>query len=435
MSKNTFENPMTDDRETVVHQNPVTGYASPDNRSSAPTAPRNTPVMIPPPVRYDDVLQPPPPAHPLHESAARERMRRRRVRSRRGGEWAWIVIAGALLAVAMITSMSLFVFLRASSVDEEIIPTAVVSLPTPVDARNAGNLTTPGTGTLVTLDDGRTIELVPWDGNSRFTVLVVGLDRRPGETGLAFRTDTMMLVSIDPDAHSLGILSIPRDLYVEVPGYSELQRINTPMVLGELRQPGYGPQLMMQTVQYNLGIRVHDYVVADFKAFIALVDAIGGIDVNLTYNISDPIYPDMYYGYDPFYLQAGDHHLDGATALKFARTRHGSSDFQRAQRQQQVIFAIRDRVLNLQMLPQLIVQAPTLLNELSQDVSTGLTVDQMIHLALYLKDIPPENIHTGVIDESYTSGYTTSSGASVLVPDRARIGPLMVEVFGTDYSQ
>ncbi|MBZ0278972.1 MAG: LCP family protein, partial [Anaerolineae bacterium] len=145
--------------------------------------------------------------------------------------------------------------------------------------------------------------------------------------------------------------------------------------------------------------------------------------------------PDMYYGYDPFYLQAGDHHLDGATALKFARTRHGSSDFQRAQRQQQVIFAIRDRVLNLQMLPQLIVQAPTLLNELSQDVSTGLTVDQMIHLALYLKDIPPENIHTGVIDESYTSGYTTSSGASVLVPDRARIGPLMVEVFGTDYSQ
>lgn len=431
MSENTIDESVADDRETVVNQRSVS------SESAAPTAPRNTPVVIPSPTYYNDGFTPPPPPNAARESAARERMRRRRVQSRRGGEWAWVVIAGALLAVAMISSMTLFVFLQASSAEQEFLPTAVIELPTPVDARNVSNGGTPipGTGTLVTLDDGRTIELTPWDGNSRFTVLMVGMDRRPGETGLAYRTDTMMLISIDPLTNSLGVLSIPRDLYVEVPGYAELQRVNSPMVLGELQRPGYGPQLMMQTVQYNLGMRIHDYVVVDFKAFIGLVDAIGGIDVEINYNISDPIYPDMNYGYDPFYLQAGQHHLDGATALKFARTRHGSSDFQRAQRQQQVVFAIRDRVLNLQMLPQLIVQAPTLWSQLSQNVSTGLSIEQLIPLALYLKDIPAENIRTGVIDQSYTIGYTTSAGASVLVPDRARIGPLMVEVFGANYSQ
>ncbi|MCB9452102.1 MAG: LCP family protein [Anaerolineaceae bacterium] len=417
------------DQQTAVNQRSV------ENSAAAPTIPRNNPVVIPSPTYYNGGIQPPPPPNMARESAARERMRRRRVQSRRGGEWAWVVIGGALLAVAMISSMTLFVLLRASSAEQEILPTAVIELPTPVDARNAGNGETPGSGTLVTLDDGRTIELSPWDGNSRFTILMVGIDRRPGETGLAYRTDTMLLVSIDPVTNSLGILSIPRDLYVEVPGYAELQRVNSPMVLGELQRPGYGPQLMMQTVQYNLGMRIHDYVVVDFRAFIALVDAVGGVDVETTYNISDPIYPDMNYGYDPFYLPAGQHHLDGATALKFARTRHGSSDFQRAQRQQQVLFAIRDRVLNLQILPQLIIQAPSLWNQLSQNINTGLSVDQLIHLALYLKDIPVENIHTGVIDQSYTIGYTTSVGASVLVPDRARIGPLMVDVFGANYSQ
>src|SRR5262249_25002329 len=266
--------------------------------------------------------------------------------------------------------------------------------------------------------------------NSRFTVLVVGLDRRPGETGLAYRTDTMMLVSLDPASHSLGILSIPRDLYVDVPGYNDLQRVNSPMVLGELGQPGYGPELMMQTVQYNLGIRVHDYVAIDFNTFISVIDAIGGVDINVPYTISDPQYPDMYYGYDPFYIRAGLQHLDGKTALKYARTRHGDNDFQRAQRQQQVLYAIRDKVLKLDMLPQLIIQAPTLWNDVSTGVSTGLTFDQIIQLVLYLKDIPSENIKTGVIDENYTTGYTTSQGAAVLVPDRARLGPLMVSVFG-----
>lgn len=421
-----------DDPQTIANAQPVYGGNDDDTRRpNATTLLNQTPIR--PPVYYTEAPPPPP---LIRETAARERVRKRRSRNR-GGEWAWVVIALAMLSVVVVVSMSAFVLLRASSNPPETISTAAAVLPTPVDINSGsgGTGAVDGSAQQFTLNDGRSILLTPWDGTSRFTVLVVGLDRRPGETGLAYRTDTMMLVSLDPFSQTLGILSIPRDLYVEVPGYSELQRVNSAMVLGELQQPGYGPELMKQTVQYNLGIRVHDYVAVDFNTFISIVDAVGGIDMDVPYAISDPEYPDMNYGYDPFYIQAGFQHLDGITALKYARTRHGDSDFGRAQRQQAVLYAIRDRVLNLNMLPQLVVQAPTIWNAVSQGVSTGLTLDQILQLIWYMKDIPGESIRTGVVDEGYTVAYMTARGASVLIPDRARLGTLMVEVFGANYSQ
>jgi polyisoprenyl-teichoic acid--peptidoglycan teichoic acid transferase len=399
---------------------------------SEPNPPKNQPGRTTYPNRpthYSDLTAPPPP--PLErESAARERARRRRVQpNRRGGEWAWVIVAFAMLGVVITISMSVSLLLRVSQEGDESFATAAAVLPTPVDAR------TDFTAQQIILNDGRSIALTPWNGTSRFTVLVMGLDRRPGETGLAYRTDTMMLVSLDPAANSIGILSIPRDLYVEVPGYNQLQRVNSPMVLGELRQPGAGPELAMQTVQYNLGIRIHDYVAIDFNSFIKIIDLIGGLDVDVPYTISDTLYPDMNYGYDPFYIEAGFQHLDGTTALKYARTRHGDNDFVRAQRQQLVLNALRDRVLSPDLLPQLIIQSPSLLAAVNDGFYTGLTIDQLIQLALYLKDIPAENLRTGVINEQYTIGYSTPQGASVLVPDRERIGPLMVEVFGANYSE
>lgn len=424
-----MQNPSAhDDQETMVNNRPV--YLQPNRSANLPPAPT---IPTTPPVHQGYYNPSLPPAPSLQESAARERVRRRRVSSRnRGGEWAWVVIAAAIFGIVMVMGLSGFILLRASQTTQEVIPTAVVALPTPIEVANANGVQT---DQQITLSDGRSLTLSAWDGQSRFSVLIVGLDRRPGETGLAYRTDTMMLVSIDPATKSLGILSIPRDLYVAIPGYSEPQRVNTPMVLGELQRPGYGPELMKQTVQYNLGMRVHDYVAIDFNTFITIVDAIGGIDINVPYAISDTSYPDMNYGYDPFYIKAGQQHLDGKTALKYARTRHGDSDFARADRQQAVLYAIRDRVLSLNMMPQLIAQSPTIWNAISSGVSTGLTFDQMIQLVWYLKDVDKANIKTGVIDNTYTMPYMTAGGAAVLVPDRARLGELMVKVFGSNYSQ
>jgi polyisoprenyl-teichoic acid--peptidoglycan teichoic acid transferase len=381
-------------------------------------------------IRADQALPAPPTL--THESAARTRMRQRRVRDRRGGEWAWLVVAFAVLGVAIVLGMSFSLLLRASQAEAEVIPTAAAVLPTPVDVRTSFASMN---DEQIILNDGRSFVLTPWNGVSRFTVLVMGLDRRPGENGLAYRTDTIMVVSVDPATNSIGILSIPRDLYVEIPGYPQLQRVNTSMVLGELRQPDFGPQLAMQTIQYNLGIRVHDYVAVDFQAFTRFVDAIGGVEMDVPYSISDPLYPDMNYGYDPFYIRAGRQTLDGATALKYARTRHGDNDFLRAQRQQLVMYAVRDRLLSADALPQLIVQSPSLWGVLQDNLYTGLTLDQVIQLGLYIKDIPSENIMTGVINEAYTVYYSTPEGAQVLVPDRSRLGTLMVEVFGANYSQ
>ncbi len=367
-------------------------------------------------------------------------MRKRRVNSKnKSADWAWVVIAGALFGVVIIVSLGLLLVVRASQNTSQVVPTAnvVELLPTAVDARDdlTGASGSVNIGETIQLPDGSTIEITPWDGQSRFTMVVVGLDRRPGETGLAYRTDTMMLVSLDPIAKSLGVLSIPRDLYVQVPGFSELQRINTPMFFGESRQPGYGPTLMMQSVQLNLGMRVNDYIAVDFDAFIEFINAIGGIDIETNYTINDQLYPSMNYGYDPFYLPAGQHHLNGYDALRFARTRHGDSDISRAERQQQVLYAIRDRILRLDMVPQLLFQAPTLWASWNENVYTGLTLEQMIQLALFAKDVDLDDIKMGVINFRYLQSYTTNSGASVLIPNRGRLGQLMVEVFGESYSQ
>ncbi|MCA9915202.1 MAG: hypothetical protein KC496_17730, partial [Anaerolineae bacterium] len=122
-------------------------------------------------------------------------------------------------------------------------------------------------------------------------------------------------------------------------------------------------------------------------------------------------------------------------ALRYARTRHGDNDIYRAERQQQVIFAIRDKIMDFGMVPSLITQAPVLWDSWQDNVYTGLSFEQMIQLALYVKDIPRENIVMGVVNYEYLQGYTTQSGASVLIPNRARLGNLMIEVFGSSYSQ
>ncbi len=370
---------------------------------------------------------------PARGSAARERARRRRVRTRRGFEWAWVVVSVALLGIVIVVSMVASLLLRVTRSRQEILPTAVVALQAPADAHSGFAAVGESKEEPVILSDGTSFEPVPWNGVSRFTVLFMGLDRRPDETGLAYRTDTLMLASIDPHSSSVGILSIPRDLYVEVPGFTHPQRVNTPMVLGELKQPGYGPRLAMQTVEYNLGMRVHDYLAVDFNSFVRLVNAIGGIEIDVPESIRDPFYPDMNFGYNPFYIPAGRQVLDGQTALKYARTRHGDNDFQRAERQQAVMYAIRDKLLDPAHLPELIIQSPGLWAALQDGFYTGLSLPQALQLALYLADMSGASIRTGVIDDRYAIDYTTPEGAQVLVPDRARLPELLTTVFGTDY--
>ncbi|NKQ35216.1 MAG: LCP family protein [Chloroflexi bacterium] len=285
------------------------------------------------------------------------------------------------------------------------VPTMIVGRPTPTTAPTR----------------------VPWTGTDRVNILLMGIDRRPGEPFIS-RTDTLMLLSYDPVGNTASILSIPRDLYVNIPGYGR-DRINTAFVYGSLgNNPRGGAELAMQTIQYNLGVPVHHYLMVDFSAVEQGVDALGGIEVNVPSPINDPQYPDMNYGYDPLYIPASLQQFDGKLALKYARTRHGNSDINRAERQQQVVLAVRDKALSLG-LPQLIAQAPFFYNQLEQGIRTDLSLDELIKLAWAVGDIPAENIYNEVIGLDMVSSYQTPQGASVLILDNAKAAPLIQRLF------
>lgn len=261
---------------------------------------------------------------------------------------------------------------------------------------------------------------VPWDGNSRVTILLMGLDYRDWQAGLgAPRSDTMMLLSVDPISKSVSMLSIPRDLWVEIPGFTH-NRINTAYSFGEgSRLPGGGPALAMRTVESVVGVPIQYYAVVDFATFERLIDEIGGIDVLVQERIKiSPI------GRLSRWLDPKPYHLDGAEALAYARTRRGGGgDFSRAERQQQVALAILDRVIGFEMIPRLVARAPALYQELSAGVRTNLSLEQMIALAWMATRIPKENIQQAVIQPPGMVGfYTRPDGAQVLrpVPDAIR---------------
>lgn len=274
-------------------------------------------------------------------------------------------------------------------------------------------------------------DITVWDGSGRVNLLLMGIDQRRGQQGY-WRTDTLIVMTIDPETRTVGMISIPRDLWVPLWGYDIENRINTAHYYGDYyNYPGGGPALARDTVAYNLGIPIHHYVRINFTAFERLIDEIGGVDIYVAQTINDLTYPDEGIGYDPFYLPAGQHHLDGKTALKYARTRHGSGDFDRAERQQQVILAARDQVTRLGQLPHLIANGPQILNALGDSIRTDLTFDQAVQLARILNDIPPEAFRGAVIDHNYTQDYVTDTGAQVLIPLRAKIGELYESFFET----
>jgi LCP family protein required for cell wall assembly len=357
------------------------------------------------------------PPRPTHK--ARERVRQRQEDRRLPRiEWTWIVIGLAVVGVIGVLAQIFLTSSGPTAASETLSPTLVT-----------------GQGTQVAVSSLPTLDVKPWDGKRRMTVLVMGLDKRPGEQGTGFRTDSLILVSVDPATQRIGMVSIPRDLQMPIPGQDGMKPINTAYVLGELARPGSGARMAADAIQYNLGIPVNHYVVVSFSTVINLVDAIGGITIEVKAPIDDKEYPAMEgYGYDPLYIPAGTIQMDGQLALKYARTRHQSSDFDRALRQQQVIMAIRKKALQADTWPGLIVKAPVIWNEVSQGVITDFSFEEVVSIVLYLKDIPATNIQRGSIDGNYTQAVQYN-GQSVITVNRNTITELMTNVFGANYNQ
>lgn len=271
--------------------------------------------------------------------------------------------------------------------------------------------------------------LQPWSGLDRVNILLLGIDLRCEEEGPT-HTDSMMVVTIDPVGLSAAALSLPRDLWIEIPGFG-MDRINQAHFKGQIYDyPGGGPGLAMETVEATLGIPVAYYVSVNFKGFVEFIDLIGGITLDVPERIDDPNYPDNCYGYDPFFISAGEHELDGETALKYARTRASlGGDVDRAGRQQQVLLAARDKLLRLNMAPRLLARAPELWQSFQDNVETNMSLDEAIQLARLAQDIPRESIKLAVLDYDYVYNETTPDGQQVLVPNRESMRGLRDKFF------
>ncbi len=278
-----------------------------------------------------------------------------------------------------------------------------------------------------------TIEIPDWQGKERVNILVLGIDQREHEEG-PWRTDTMILVSIDPVAQTVTMLSIPRDLWVTIPGFQE-DRINNAHFYGDaFDYPGGGPALAKKTVQYFLGVPVQYYVRVNFTAFEKLVDLIGGIEVDVPREINDPEYPARTgYGFDPLYIPAGRQHMDGELALKYARFRHDEEgDFGRALRQQQVILAIRDKILSANKFPELLPKAPQVIAMFGDAVQTDLSLEQVLQLAKLGTQLKKDGVRGAVIDLTMVLFSTTPDGQQVLIPVRDEIRKLRERLFVSD---
>lgn len=250
-------------------------------------------------------------------------------------------------------------------------------------------------------------------------IVLMGTDVTEGN----WRTDTLIVVSVDPNLPSVSMLSIPRDLFVYIPGW-KMSRINTADYHGmRAGYPGGGPGLVKAAIEYNLGIRVHYYARADFQGFVEIVNTLGGIDVVADCELHDTFPdPEAPGGASDIDISPGVHHLEGKQALWYARSRWNTSDFDRGRRQQRVLRGTLAKIKQMDLLPKL----PELWDELTQTIETDLSLETALWLAKVAGRLDADvAIKSRFIDNTVVENWLTSEGAAVLLPNPSRVGPLI----------
>lgn len=275
-------------------------------------------------------------------------------------------------------------------------PTATPVPPTPVPNQAIGSFSNSGS---------LTTGLIP-QPKGQINVLLLGSDQRAGSGG--FRTDTILLVTINPAKNSINITSFPRDLYVNIPGGSR-NRINTAFARG-------GFETIANTFEINLGVRPDFYVLINFWSFVEVVDSLGGIEVNASQPLSE------YTAQGWFTVPAGKNYMDGKTALYYSRSRKSTSDFDRNRRQQEVVEGIIDKLINLYT----IAKIPELYSIYTNNVTTNVKLSDIIPLipvAARFKD--NSKVKHYYIGRAQVSNWVTPGGGQVLLPNQGAVMDVM----------
>jgi LCP family protein required for cell wall assembly len=245
----------------------------------------------------------------------------------------------------------------------------------------------------------------------RINILLLGTDDSP-ERGAVGRTDTIILTTIFPTRPYVGMLSIPRDLWVNVPEVGE-QRINTAYFFAETSETGAGPRAAVQTIRENFGLPVHYYALIHMYGLVGAVDALGGVDIRLDSPMGG--------------WEAGNYHVNGTQALEFVRERSSSDDFSRMKRTQIMMLSLASRALQ----PDSWTRLPGFLYSALQAVDTNIPVWQIPRLAFALMRVPFFGIDSRVLAREMVFPFQTSGGAQVLAPNWDAINPILLEMFGS----
>jgi polyisoprenyl-teichoic acid--peptidoglycan teichoic acid transferase len=256
------------------------------------------------------------------------------------------------------------------------------------------------------------------------TFLIIGVDQRPNEVGPA-RSDVILLMHVDNTRGQSALVSIPRDLWLQQPG-GVTNRVNTAMVTGyHADDPHAAPRYLTRTLESNFRVPIDGYFLLNFDAFLRVVDAVGGVEVDVPRTIVDPNYPTEDYGVQTIRFEAGPQQMDAERALIYVRTRHQDSDFGRAARQQQVIQAVASKMMQPQNWPRLPAVAVAVLRGVQTDV--GLSGMASTLMAAYY--LATGQVETVVLDQTYVTPWTTESGAYVLLPQWEAIRPTFDHLF------
>jgi LCP family protein required for cell wall assembly len=238
-------------------------------------------------------------------------------------------------------------------------------------------------------------------------ILLLGSDQRLNDGG--FRTDTIQLLTINPQEGTVKLTAFPRDLYVYIPGYT-MQRINTAMGWG-------GFDALAQTMEYNFGVRPEYYVLINFWSFKDVIDSIGGITVDIGRDLCD-----QRDSFGWYCVSQGTMWMDGESALWYVRSRYSTSDLDRGRRQQEVLDAIFDQLMNLNSLQ----RVPELYEIYKQNVTTNLDLDFMLNLIPIASHIADTHqVGRYAIGGGQVYNWTNTSGAMVLVPIRETVLDVM----------
>lgn len=261
---------------------------------------------------------------------------------------------------------------------------------------------------------------------SRINILLLGSDTDQKFSNGSYLAQTDIVITIDPATKKVGMLSIPRDFYIDVPGYG-MHKLDEAYGLG-------GVALSRLTIYQDFGIPINYYAWVGLDGFIKVIDAVGGVDVDVLHPITDDNYPDDVgnktgdiYAYKRLYIPPGPQHLSGADALEYVRSRHADlvGDFGRSARQQQVLGALKTKLNNSDIIGKL----PDIVHNLDGYVKTDMQLTDVLKLANFARGLDPNSIQRVILGPPYSSSGNTLSDVSVVFPDCAKIIPVIAQMF------